>query len=103
MNKKQKVISLIAVILIILMCLIPPWKITAGNENGYIEQPVGYALIFSPPSVEQEDEFGTSGYSIGLDVSRLVVQWVTLLFTVAALLYISREDETESDEENEFF
>lgn len=103
MNKKQKIISLTALILLIFMCLFPPWKITSENGNTYIVQPVGYSLIFSPPAIEQNDEPEMSEYAISLDIERLVVQWVTLLFTVAVLLYLTKEKEETIDVDEDFY
>ena len=103
MNRNQKIISLVSLGFLIVMCLFPPWKITSENGDVYIEQPVGYSLIFSPPSIEQDDESEMSGYSISLDIERLVVQWVTLLFTVAVMLFVTKENEEVTDEETEFF
>ena len=103
MNRKQKVISLIGIILIVIMGTIPPWKYIDDGSIGYREIPAGYFLIFSPPEPDQEDYFG-----VELDMSRLAVQWITLLFVMAAALYLtqdkskalnSREYEDDDDED----
>lgn len=94
MNKKQQIISVFGIIVIFLMGLIPPWKmITEGNKI-YTVQPIGYSLIFLPPKLELEQESEQDEvvqYLINLDVTRLMVQWITILFIIAALLFITKE------------
>ena len=102
MNKKQKIISVIGVVLIFLSGLILPWRVITGESVSYIERPIGYYLIFLPPELEQdepleeeaeEDLLEEISYSIEVDVSRLIIQWVTILFVLAAALYLTKENE----------
>ena len=106
MNKKQIIISTIAVFVIFMMGFIPPWKITTQDLGIYTVQPVGYRPIFSPPEVdleiqEGEEEDQTVQYIINLDETRLIVQWITILFILAALLFITKEKVEEVEEEFE--
>lgn len=98
MNKKQKIIAWIGVIMIFMMSLIPPWKMIADEPSVSQEFPAGYHPIFAPPLPDEEDP-----YSPVLDLTRLGVQWITMLFIMAAALYITHEkDESESDDEDVF-
>jgi len=58
MNKKQKVISLLAVIVFTIMILYPPWKyeVRFSDENNARHFVVdgGYAFIFKPPIVRNK-------------------------------------------------
>ena len=92
MNKKQKVISVIGVVLIVIMGCIPPWKYIDDSPMGYREIPAGYSLIFAPPEPDGEEYFG-----VKLDMSRLAVQWITSLFVMAAALYLTQEKGEASD------
>ena len=106
MNKNQKIISIIAVIVIFLMGFIPPWKITTQDVGIYTVQPIGYSPIFLPPEIDFENlEEGeivqTAQYTINLDITRLIVQWVTILFILAAILFITKEKVEDVEEEFE--
>ena len=105
MNKKQKIISIIGIVLIFLSGLIPPWKFTTGDSITYIERPIGYYFIFLPPEMDQdetdEDLQEEISYLIEMDVSRLIVQWVTILFIQAAALYLTKEKEEDLDSDYE--
>ena len=102
MNRKQKIIAVIGVALIVVMGLFPPWKLTTTGDTLYREVPRGYYLIFAPPPPEAPVEDQESIYSLELDFRRLTVQWVTVLFVLAAALYLARERiiPVEDDEEN---
>jgi hypothetical protein len=102
MNTKQKIIALTGIAVILLMSLFPPWKIIAENPNASSQLPAGYYCIFSPPLPPASgDEEETEEYiSIVLDLSRLAVQWITALFVLAALLYLT-QDKAESDSAGE--
>lgn len=96
MNKKQKFISIIGIFIILIMGFIPPWKYIDNDSSTYREMPAGYYLIFSPPELDYEQLLG-----LEIDISRLAIQWITVLFMMAAALFITQEkrDATESDEE----
>jgi len=102
MNRTQKVISGIGVVLILLMSLIPPWKLTSTGDSYYREIPMGYYLIFSPPPPDAPLEDDESVYSLVMDFTRLSVQWITALFILAAMLYLTRDkvESIDDDEEN---
>jgi hypothetical protein len=104
MNKKQKVISILGIVVIFIMNLIPPWKITTIDLGIYTVQPIGYHVIFSPPIVEQEseEEEETVQYMINLDITRLIFQWVTILFILAALLFITKEKGIEDTQDEDW-
>ena len=99
MNKKQRIISIVGVVIIFLMGFIPPWKYIENNSTTYSEMPAGYYLIFSPPEPDEEEITG-----VELDMSRLAVQWITILFVMGAALYLSQEKEDgDSDEDSDEF
>ncbi len=109
MNKKQKIISGVCVILIFLAGLIPPWKVTMNDPMFYSERPIGYSLIFLPPELvleltEEQIEEGTEEeipHSVEVDTTRLIIQWVTLLFVLAAALFLTKENEVDFDQDYE--
>lgn len=104
MNKKQKTISIIGIIAIFLMGFFPPWKMITEGSQIYTIQPIGYSLIFLPPALEldqEQEEDESLQYFINLDVTRLMVQWITVLFVIAALLFISKDKEEKEGSEFE--
>ena len=96
MNKKQKVISIIGIVIIFVMGFIPPWKYIDTDPSPYREMPNGYHPIFLPPELNEEQLLG-----LKIDISRLAIQWITVLFMMAVALFITQErsDAKESDEE----
>ena len=81
----------------------------------YSERPIGHYIIFLPPElvldlVNDEAETDTEvaadpeaeeeiPHSIEVDTTRLIIQWVTILFVLAAALFIAKEKEEEIDED----
>jgi len=100
MNTKQKIISLIGVLIIFFMGLFPPWKYIDENASVYREIPADYYLIFAPPEPDEEEML-----SIQLDISRLAIQWITVLFVMGAIIYIfhDKKEDLDSDEDMEDF
>lgn len=54
LNKTQKKVIGICVIVVVLMGLCPPWVYTFKAKSTYSEESAGYHLIFSPPSLQFE-------------------------------------------------
>lgn len=51
MNRKQTIIIVLAVAAIVLIALIPPWRDTWVNAEGYrMVYDAGYHFLFSPPA-----------------------------------------------------
>lgn len=104
MNKKQKNISIIGIVIIFFMSLIPPWKMVTEGAQIYTVQPIGYSWIYLPPTLEFEqetDEDEIVQYLINLDVTRLLVQWITVMFIIAVLLFITKDKVEEEEAEFE--
>ena len=82
MNKKQLVVLWVAIGVIILMALVPPWKLT-----GISSKKVGYHLIFLPP----EKRFA----SVVIDSTRLLIQVLAVGLVGGGLLF-SLKDRSKS-------
>jgi hypothetical protein len=52
MNRPQKTVVLIGVVVVAGMMLFPPWKYVRLDKGDNIERDAGYALVFSPPSLK---------------------------------------------------
>jgi hypothetical protein len=72
MNKAQRKAIVVGIVLIVVMALLPPWRVRVLPRSWPRSGPVpvgrvdcgGYALLFAPP-------YGATG----IDVSRLLIQW----------------------------
>jgi hypothetical protein len=80
---KGKII-LIMLIIMIFMGVFPPWKQAFKFEEYQNENPAGYGFIFSPPRPH------SIAYSVSLDVSRLLVQWVVVILAAGLFIFLSR-------------
>ena len=90
-NKRQKVILCIAMALIVLMLLLPPWCIKYTTSGGVVIRPCGYALLFVPPRASGRG-------SPRIDFSRLVVQAIIVLVVAGTLLFLFKEPQEQSGE-----
>lgn len=113
MNKIQKAVILLGVMMILLMGLYPPWIHTASFEKGYPkdEKASSYGYIFAPPKEpsgpqiekyivmdsgldkdakrEELSKFWKNyHWGVILDTPRLLVQWAMVIFTVTGLCLI---------------
>jgi hypothetical protein len=84
MNKSQKTILVVGLLLLGLMCLFPPWLETLDVRSIHTEKPLGYYFVFSPP---KELVFP---HSIVLDMNRLVVQCVAVVALALLMLILAK-------------
>jgi hypothetical protein len=84
-DKKEKIVILVAIAIIIVMGLFPPWTYTCKVGGFYSEKPMGYQFIFWPPTPEGDNP----RYGIYLDFKRLFLQWfLVAISTFGALLWL---------------
>jgi hypothetical protein len=93
MNKKQTIISIVGVVVIFIMGLLPPWTYYESDPTTHREMSAGYYFIFAPPAPDDEGILG-----VKLDTSRLAVQWITVLFVMAACIYLTQDRGVDSDD-----
>jgi hypothetical protein len=79
-------ILIVGVLVIILMGLFPPWTMPGSRGNS----PLGYAFIGAPP----DKVMGVDGYmypirALHLDISRLCVQWIVVIFATGLGVFLS--------------
>ena len=92
-NKKEKIVILVAIAIIIFMGLFPPWTYTYKDKSGYSEKPTGYQFVFWPPSPKKDIEYG---YGLYLDYERLFLQWfMVIIATFGVFLWLKiKNDKT---------
>jgi len=81
MDTQRKIIS-IALIILILIGVFPPWKQFFKTAKYQHEKPLGYGFIFYPPSPSD------SAYSVSIDFSRLFLQWVVVILVAGFFIFI---------------
>ncbi len=112
MNKKQKAVVLIGIVVIISMALVPPWKAILdidGPGGTHSERALKYRYfrdrisvannihalekLFSGPY--KNAPLRSFSYTITYDYTRLAFQWALILFLTAGfLLFFSEKDKT---------
>lgn len=78
MNKRQLIVLWVAIGLIVLMGLFPPWVRKEAEYRTYLDAPVGYAFIAVAPDRAR------------VDLSRLFLQWVLVVVAGAGVFWTLR-------------
>jgi hypothetical protein len=91
MNKKQRVVFLVGIGIIVLMGLIPPWyyhAVYSREQRLMFEIPAtdDYGLLFSPPSwdLTRKPIFDPVPR---IDFSRLLLQWAVVAIGTAGICF----------------
>jgi hypothetical protein len=99
MNKKQKVVLLVGVAIIVLMGLIPPWYyhvVRTEDQRIAFEGEGGYAFLFSPPSFSLKSSshypFEDPRAISRINLSRLLVQWAVVAIATAGIVLVLKDD-----------
>ena len=85
MNNIQETIIVIGVVVVLLMGIVPPWKLVVDSRTVHQEFLLSHRIIFSPPSRPVESTSVYQFSCISLDVTRLAVQWITVFLVVLGL------------------
>ncbi|MBI4027691.1 MAG: hypothetical protein HY360_22075 [Verrucomicrobia bacterium] len=89
MNKKQKIVIRLAVLIAALLGLFPPWVQTYHHvQVGYSRVPTRYAFIGTPPSPQS----GGPYYGVQVDLTRLLLQWFVVVLIAGGLACTLRDD-----------
>lgn len=106
MNRRQLIAMWIGIIIVVAMCICPPWiETTHVPHFGEGSRPAGYRLIFSRPTCPRSlgvltltdrrgrlyDDLYTVALSIEIDVVRLVVQEAAVAVVFGGL-FVSLRD-----------
>lgn len=87
MNKKQRVIIWIGIILVGLLGIFPPWSHTFKNHSTYSEESAGYSFIASPPQKKLNNVL----YGVKIDSSRFLLQLLTVCLVFGFAVFVSGE------------
>jgi hypothetical protein len=84
MNKRQLLVARIAVGLIVLIGLVPPWTQSFQIRGiSQIREAAGYAPIFAPPKPRFRDE----DYVVEMNIARLFLQWILVAVAGGTLIW----------------
>jgi hypothetical protein len=95
-NKKQKIVFLVGVGIIVLMGLIPPWyyhAVFSENQRTAFEFDGGYQFLFSPDlrvSYKFEKYFPPRERPC-INLSRLLVQWAVVAIATAGIVLVFKD------------
>ncbi len=83
MNRKQKITMWVAIGILALMLLVPPWKYVYSREGRYSERDAPWAPIFTPPHAP--------AYTYAqIDTPRLVLEMGAVALVAAGLFVTFR-------------
>jgi hypothetical protein len=86
-GSKPKTIIKLALALIVIVGLCPPWIKTFKAKGIDSENPIGHHFIFKPPKTD----IIMVGHKI--DIARLLLYWGTVVIVAGGLVMISRKPE----------
>ena len=92
-REKQKTVIAIAAVIIIGMCIFPPWVRTFKYRSAYSEEPAGYASIFTPP----ERRHKSFAHGVELDLKRLCIQILVVLVATGLGLLLNMDGKFDSE------
>ena len=82
LNRKQRIILIIALVLLGVSALFPPWRFTfEGNPWGR----GAYGFVLRPPLR------GAVQVGVRIDIARLAAQWVAILAFAGVGIYVVRQ------------
>jgi hypothetical protein len=104
MNKKQRIVVIVALVLVAVCGLFPPYEGEYPMKGDNLRAYIGYRFLFAPPSREQmmreiwQDRFvdmkrHTYRCRASIIVSRIYVQIVVIVTLTAGLLLLFRNAE----------
>ena len=105
LNKNQKIVCWVALGIIVVMGLFPPW--VCGTHNTPTDKPIGsglftesaggYHFIFVPPSQSYSYSTDTTYIEVyRLDYGRLFLQWLLMVAVSGGLIFLFREPQKTS-------
>jgi len=104
MNKKQRIVLLIGIILVLICGLFPPYE---GELRDNVKQEIGYHFLFTSPSSEkihneifseypekslQYEKSHAPIYKVNINTSRYWVQIVTIVFVTTGFVFYFSPD-----------
>jgi len=102
MNAKQRIVVLLAMLVITVLGLFPPWLERADIPYKiHFDKALGYRFISSPPGSTLIGQPGLSylkdATTIRVDFSRLLIEWIIVVAITAALLLVLRSSTKTSE------
>ncbi len=98
MNKTQQIIIVVGILAVIAMGLFPPW---VHVDEDKVAHAMGYAPIWSPPTIRQRDSANIFGLKLqldirsqtanSLDIVRLLTQFAVLSVVVGGAFVLTKK------------
>jgi hypothetical protein len=81
MNRGQRIVIGVGIVVILLMALYPPWVYTYPGSGLDSERWASYTFLLIPPMV----------HGVRLDITLLSLQWGAVIVVIAALVFALRK------------
>ncbi len=92
LSRTTKII-IIGLILFLTASTFPPWEYTISGRGIHSAKPAGYHFIFSSPA----PEYSNSHYGVKINFSQLFMEWVVIIVSVAAGVFVTLKKEQEKE------
>lgn len=90
MNGYQRFTAVLAIIIITLSSIYPPWEYTFQDQGiSQVTKPAGYHLIFLPPEPESSYE----NYGVRIDFDRYLIQIIGISILFGGFFFISKKQD----------
>lgn len=86
LNKAQKVILWIGILLLIAMTLYPPWTAVTNPPDYSVKQSIGYGIFMRPP----RSPLGYESYVV-INYGRVFLQWAGLAVVTGFIMWLARK------------
>lgn len=95
LNAKQKIIIIVGIVAFVVIGMFPPWLYTHKGASINTVEPAGYSFIAIPPRIKYET-IKKYDSSVKLDISRIVIQWVTVFVSTGLVVFLLWEKKNKS-------
>lgn len=86
MNKIQKLAIVIGLVLLLIVCSYPPWKM--HSKLGYPPRTLNYTFVFDPPA---EMDSLRQYWEVKINLPRLLMNCAVVIIATVGLIWVFRE------------
>jgi len=91
LNRNQKTVVVLALAIIFIMGICPPWNYTFKGEGFYSVRPAGYHFLLMPPETKDHRSSPRSRHNVALDFPRLFLQWFLVVVAgTSVIVFLGR-------------
>jgi hypothetical protein len=91
-NSKQRIVRWLGLSILLVMAVLPPWKVSFSAAGNPQSASVGYHPIWQPPAEERDVPEDASDLKYQIDLKRLSIQLVAVLCAINVAHYFLRSE-----------